>query len=201
MTLGCTARLGHANSRDTAALISPQTDDSEAIQDRDIRHGTNPPIDPALEKRTAHREKGQITVVPNPPGAGKVPRKITSGIEASGAQGSELVRQSWEQVVGNHSPTRQQGVEVMALRNALPGLGLPARAVPLNNGYLSEVVRENAGGEESGDAAAEYDSVAERAAGRSDRGTCKVAHGLFSTPAMVIWLDLSDCRPLPVVGL
>jgi hypothetical protein len=66
---------------------------------------------------------------------------------------------------------------------------------------MSEVVQENAGSKEPGDAAAEYDSAAERTAGRSERGTCKVAHGLFSTPAMVIWLDLSDCRPLPVVGL
>ena len=169
MTLGWTARLGHANCRDTAALIGPQADDADAIHDRDVRQSPNPPVDPALEKRTAHREKEQITVVPNPPAAGKVPCKVTSGIEVSGAQGSELVRQSWEQVVGDHSPTRQQGMEVMALRNPLPGLGLQAHAVPLDDGYLSEVVRENAGGEESGDAAAEYDSVAERAAGRSNQ--------------------------------
>jgi hypothetical protein len=66
---------------------------------------------------------------------------------------------------------------------------------------LGEVVRANAGGKEPGDAAAENDSVAERAAGRSDRAMCGAAHGLFSTLAAVVWPDHSECRPLPVIGL
>jgi hypothetical protein len=46
-------------------------------------------------------------------------------------------------------------VEVAALGDALPGLGVVGEGVALDNGHLVEVIGEDAGREEAGHAAAE----------------------------------------------
>jgi len=136
--------------------------------------------DPALQERAAHGQEEQVAVVPDAPVAGVMPGKITPGVEANRAGGQEFVGEARQQGFGDHASPRQQNVQMIALRDALSWFWAAHQLITFDERDALEVVREDAGGEKAGHAAAENDGMTQRAASRPCARMGKGAHELCS---------------------
>ena len=78
--------------------------------------------------------------MPDPPAAGMMPGEIVSGMETNGACSEQFIGEARQQGVGNHPPTGEKGVDMVALWNTLARLRSLSSGIPLNDGDMREVV-------------------------------------------------------------
>jgi hypothetical protein len=98
-----------------------------------------------------------------------VPGDVAGAVEKHGTFRAELLADAGEQGFQDVPPAGEQGVDVASLRHALARVGTGRDRIKLGEGDALEEVRQDARGEQAGDAAAGDESMTERASGHRRR--------------------------------
>jgi hypothetical protein len=128
----------------------------------DVLQRPDASADLGFEQRAAHGEKGEAVIfVPAPPAAGMIPGEIAPCVEQGGSGAAKLIGDPGKEVLDDRQTADQKRMKMPALRHALSMVRPVLDRIALDHGDLVEAFREDAGGEQAGDAAAGDDRVAE----------------------------------------
>lgn len=111
-----------------------------------------------VEQRPAERQQPRHVEPPTPSSGGQ-PQDVGGYADLLGTGRHERLLQAGEETFGDLQPAGPQHVQVAGLRYAGAEGRVGGEAVALDEGDAIEVVGEDAGGEQPGDAAADDDGV------------------------------------------